>query len=540
MNAQPSLTQEHVNAMLRNDFSFFCRGTFKSLLPSTTILWNWHLDLIANRLEDTLTGQTRNLIINIPPRYGKSLIASVAFPAFILGHDPLAEIVCVSYGQELSEHNAINTRRLMTSPMYEEAFETRLISRRAKLSELRTTEGGTRLATSIDGMLTGRGGNFMIVDDPLKPSEALSSTQREAVNRWYDNTAFTRSNDKENGVKIVIMQRLHEDDLVGHLLRQGNWDLLSLPAVAEADERHVIRSIAGTKIVLRREGEALHPERESLQRIQEVREAMGPYVYAAQYQQRPSPEGGGIVKIEWFHRFDLANPPAFDRVFQSWDTASKPTELADYSVCTTWGVKGRNAYLIHVYRARLDYPALKAAVQMLSEQHKANEVVIEDCSSGIQLCQELCGKVYGLRAVKPRDKSKTMRMSAQTGLIESGRVFLPYNAPWLAAFENEVAMFDRGQFDDQVDSMSQALAELFCGPNAGFWEMIREDLDRSRKGERPMKRVNHTDLGMSFQLITGRTPKRDPNDGSFMVTDEELAPLRQVPGFYVVGENSGG
>lgn len=534
MNAQsPNLTREHVQAMLRNDFAFFCRGTFKTLLPSTTILWNWHLDLIANKLEDVLQGRYRNLIINIPPRYGKSLIASIAFPAFILGHDPTAEVVCVSYGQDLAEHTAINTRRLMTSPMYEEAFATRLVSRRAKLSELRTTEGGTRLATSIDGMLTGRGGNFLVIDDPLKPSEALSSNQREAVNRWYDNTTVTRSNDKENGVKIVIMQRLNEDDLVGHLLRQGNWELLSLPAVAEADERHEIRTISGTKVIVRREGEALHPERESLARIQEVREAMGPYTYAAQYQQRPAPEGGGIVKLEWFHRFDIAHPPTFDRIVQSWDTANKPTELSDYSVCTTWGVKGRNAYLIHVYRQRLDYPALKAAVLQLADQHQANEVLVEECASGIQLCQELGGKVRGLRAIKPNGKNKVMRMHAQTGLIESGRVFLPHSAPWLAAYENELAMFDRGQFDDQVDSTSQALAELFCGPYAGFWAMIQDDLAK-REEKRPLIRVNHRDPGMSFQLITGRTPIRE-QDGSFLVTEEELAPLRQVQGFYVVG-----
>lgn len=324
-------------------------------------------------------------------------------------------------------------------------------------------------------MLTGRGGNFLIIDDPLKPSEACSPTQREAVNRWYDNTTITRSNDKENGVKVVIMQRLNEDDLVGHLLRQGNWELLSLPAIAESDEHHEIRTICGTKVVIRREGEALHAERESVERIQEVREAMGPYVFAAQYQQRPSPEGGGIVKLEWFQRFDLAHPPNVDRIAQSWDTASQPTELSDYSVCTTWLISGRNAYLIHVWRERVDYPGLKAAVIMLAKQHQANDVLVEECASGIQLCQELCGNIRGLRKIKPQG-NKVMRMHAQTGLIESGRVFLPQSAPWLAAYENELAMFDRGRFDDQVDSTSQALAELFPGGgSAGFLQMVRED-----------------------------------------------------------------
>ena len=530
MNAPANLRQEHVRTLLRNDFSFFCRGAFKTLLPTTTILWSWYLDLIANKLEDTLHGRCRNLMINIPPRYGKSLIASTAFPAFILGHDPSAEIVCVSYGQDLAEHTAINTRRLMTSPMYEDTFATRLVSRRAKLSELRTTEGGTRLATSIDGMLTGRGGNFLIIDDPLKPSEAASRTQREAVNRWYDNTTITRSNDKENGVKIVIMQRLHEDDLVGHLLRRGDWELLCLPAVAEADERHEIRTISGTKVIVRREGEALHPERESLERIKEVREAMGPYVHAAQYQQRPSPEGGGIVKLEWFNRFDLAHPPKFDRVVLSWDTASQPSELSDYSCCTIWGVSGRKAFLIHVYRERVDYPGLKAALLRLAAHYDATEVLVEECASGIQLCQELCGKGRGLRAIKPKG-NKVMRMHAQTGFIESGRVFLPHSAPWLSVYENELAMFDRGQFDDQVDSTSQALGELFSGPYAGLWEMIEADM--APKPERPMIRVNHPEIGMRFELINGRVPLRAP-DGSFLVTEEEYRPLKQLHGLWRV------
>lgn len=534
MNAPSNLTQDHVQAMLRNDFPFFCRGTFRTLLSSSTVLWNWHLDYIAAELQEVLRGNCRNLIINIPPRYGKSLIASVAFPAFILGQDPCAEVICMSYGQDLANHSALLTRRLMTSRMYEDAFTTRLLSHRAKLSELRTTDGGSRLATSVDGTLTGRGGNFLIIDDPLKPSEAHSPTQREAVNRWYDSTTISRSNDKENGAKIVIMQRLHEDDLVGHLMRRGNWKLISLPAIAETDERHEFQMIGGPRVVVRREGEALHPERESLARIHEVREAMGPYLYGSQYQQRPSPEGGGIVQLEWFSRFDLAHPPQFDRIVQSWDTASQPTELSDFSVCTTWGVSGRNAYLIHVYRKRIGYPELKAAVLELAAQHDASEVLVEECASGIQLTQELCGVVRGLRAIKPKG-NKVMRMHAQTGLIESGRVFLPYSAPWLAVYEHELAMFDRGQFDDQVDSTSQALGELFCGPYAGLFEHIRKQMEP--KEEAPMIRVNHQDIGMRFELINGRVPRREA-DGSFLVTAEEYWPLKQLHGLWRVESDS--
>jgi len=192
----PFLTPAHVHALLRRDFGFYGRGAMNEMLGGSTLKWNWHLDLIANHLEDVIEGRRRRLIINIPPRYGKSLIASVALPSFIHGRDPRAEIVCVSYSQDLAEKMASDTRRLMNSSWYQSVFATRLISPRSRLSELRTFEGGTRLATSVGGMLTGRGGNIIIIDDPLKPSEAASETERLSVNRWFNSTVTTRPNDK--------------------------------------------------------------------------------------------------------------------------------------------------------------------------------------------------------------------------------------------------------------------------------------------------------------------------------------------------------
>jgi hypothetical protein len=213
------------------------------------------------------------------------------------------------------------------------------------------------------GVLTGRGADIIIIDDPLKPDEAVSETQRNAANEWYDQTLYSRLNDKRTGCIILIMQRLHEDDLVGHVLGQEEWEHVRLPAIAEEEETHVIRSFFGTRTVYRGVGEALHPEREPLAVLQHIRRTIGEYNFAAQYQQQPAPLGGALVKAEWFKFYTPGEQPSkFEIVFQSWDTANKCTELSDYSVCTTWGIKKNRLYLLDVYRQRLEFPELRRAI----------------------------------------------------------------------------------------------------------------------------------------------------------------------------------
>jgi hypothetical protein len=177
------------------------------------------------------------------------------------------------------------------------------------------------------------------------------------------------------------MQRLHEDDLVGHVLGIEPWKILRFPAIAEEDEVHVIQSPYGTgrRRFERRAGEALHPEREPLEILNHLREALGEYNFSCQYQQSPIPLGGGLVKAEWFKTYNAGDPPtAFELIFQSWDTANKPTELSDYSVCTTWGVREKHLYLLHVLRKRLGYPELKRAVWEQANAFRPHVILIED------------------------------------------------------------------------------------------------------------------------------------------------------------------
>jgi hypothetical protein len=252
--------------------------------------------VIAAKLAAVAQGKIQRLIINLPPRHLKSLLTSVAFPAWRLGHDPSAQILCVSYAQDLADKLARDCRSIMMTPWYRRVFRTRLAPHRQAVQEFITTRQGYRLATSTGGVLTGRGADFILIDDPLKPEEALSKALRQACNEWFLNILYSRLNDKRSGAIVIIMQRLHEDDLVGHVLGQEQWEVVSFPAIAEADEVHQIETIWGPQCFTRRRGEALHRAREPLAVLHNIRRTMGEYNFAGQYQQSPAPLGGGLVK----------------------------------------------------------------------------------------------------------------------------------------------------------------------------------------------------------------------------------------------------
>jgi predicted phage terminase large subunit-like protein len=455
----PILTRGEAAALLRQDLYAFTEQCFYELNPTTNFLRNWHIQVVSSALEDCRRGGISRLVINQPPRSLKSHCASVAFVAFLLGHDPSAKIICASYGQDLANKHAMDCRTILNSPWYRALFpRTRLLSQRQGLQEFITTAQGFRLSTSVGGVLTGRGADYLIIDDPLKPDEALSDTQRKSVNEWFDHTLYSRLDDKRKGRIILIMQRLHEDDLVGHVLRMEPWTSIRLAAIAEEDEAHAVQTVAGKRRFKRKAGEALHPEREPLEVLTHLREAQGEYHFSGQYQQNPSPLGGGLVKTDWFKTYTPIDQPAkFELIFQSWDTANKPGELNNYSVCTTWGVSKKRLYLLFVFRKRLGYPELKRAVRDHAQAFDAKTVLIEDKASGTQLIQDLISE--GMHSVKKYtpDGDKIMRMHSVTSTIENGFVYLPEKAPWLGDYKHEIASFPKGKYDDQADSTSQAL-----------------------------------------------------------------------------------
>jgi hypothetical protein len=304
------LNPDEYRALLRRDLVSFAQGCFSELNPRTRFAMSWHIEIIAAKLTALRGGKIRRLVINLPPRHLKSLLASVAFPAWCLGHDPSAQILCVSYAQDLADKLSRDCRHILASDWYRGIFPTRLSPQRAAMPEFDTTAQGCRLATSVGGVLTGRGADIVIIDDPLKPEEALSQAQRQMANEWYDHTLYSRLNDKLAGAIVVIMHRLHEDDLVGHVLAQEEWEIVRFPAIAEDDESQLVDTLFGPLNFTRRRGEALHPEREPRAVLEHIRRTIGEYNFAGQYQQAPAPLGGGLVKAAWFRRYTPDELPA--------------------------------------------------------------------------------------------------------------------------------------------------------------------------------------------------------------------------------------
>jgi predicted phage terminase large subunit-like protein len=446
------------SALLRRDFSAFMHRAFISLNGPNKYLHNWHLDLLATKLEDVRLGRCRRLIVNIPPRHLKSHMISVAFPAFVLGHDPTKHVMCLAYAQEVSEKFARQCRDLMQSQFYESIFETRLSDRQAA-SDFETMGGGSRFSTSVRGVVTSRGADIIIVDDPMKADEALSETLRNSLKEWYDNTLRSRLNYQNEGAIILVMQRLHIDDLVAHVQENEKWDVVSIPAIAMEDREIDIESPYGCRRILNREGDLLQPALMSTSALDDLRAGMTEYNFSAQYLQEPVALGGNIVKTEWFKSYPAGQEPKFRYYFQSWDTANKAEELSAYSVCTTWGVIDKTRmYLLDVFRRRLNYAELKRAVIEQHAHYPKATIIIEDKASGIQLIQELKGQSMRIRGYKPpTGADKLMRLHMQSIAFENGRVFLPDRAPWLGTYISEIAGFPNTKFSDQVDSTTQFL-----------------------------------------------------------------------------------
>lgn len=350
-----------LGAVLRNDFPSFIRKTFATVSPGVDYRHNWHIEAIAWHLNEVASGRLNRLIVTVPPRNLKSIIASVALPSFVLGHDPTRRIIAVSYSGDLAKKHSTDFRSVLRADWYRQTFpETAIDRKKDTEAEVRTSRRGFRYATSVGGTLTGRGGDLIIIDDPLKPQDAFSASKRQFVNDWYSNTLLSRLDDKRSGAIVIVMQRLHVDDLVGHLIEtQPGWHHLDLPAIAEHEQR--IR-ISDRSHVTRRPGDLLHPEREPHEILDELKAALGASVFSAQYQQAPVPEGGAMIKREWIKRYTTLPPHNAGFVVQSWDTAQKPGQDNDFSAGTTWFVCGSTVYLMDVARGRFDYPTLKREV----------------------------------------------------------------------------------------------------------------------------------------------------------------------------------
>lgn len=472
------------HALLRKDFKAFVCKVFAEVSPQSLYLDNWHIDVICAELERMTTEENTRLIINIPPRYMKSIICSVAFPAFILGHFPQEVIVCVSYAEELAKKLAADCRRVMESSWYRRIFpNTRLAATRREIMDFETTRGGGRYAATVGGTLTGRGGNWIIIDDPIKPADANSDLIRNKVNDWYGSTLYSRLNDKKSGKILLIMQRTHEQDLTGYLLEsKAGFKQIVIPLVAVREEHWQWKKYLEDKVIThhytRKVGEALHPVREGLDRIEETKQSLGAMAFACQCQQDPLAQGGNIIHWDWFPRYNvkeiihkhcLGQIELWQLVF-SWDIATKTGATNDYSVCVCAMRSHNKYYILDIKRWKLELPELvKTGYAYMEEKRTlfkrlryglSFKILVEEAGCGIGFLQEMQRRYFrsAIMPVRPAEDKET-RLQNVTPALEAGRCFLPKDgAVWEADFKHEVLGFPNTKHDDQVDALSQLLS----------------------------------------------------------------------------------
>ena len=470
-------------AARRQHFTLFVMKAFETLHPGAPPLeLSWYLKAICYQLSLVLAGEEKRLVVTVPPRHLKSVTASVAFVAFVLGHDPKAKIMVASYNQDLARQHSNQTRTIMESDWYKKLFpRTRISDRGNRALELETTAGGVRKAVSVGGSITGFGADIIIVDDCMKADEAKSPVERQHVRDWFDNTLLSRLNEKATGRIISIQQRLHEDDLPAYMLEKG-YKHLNLPAIAETEE---LVAIGAGQLYRRMVGSLLNPSREDQATLEQLRRDLGPVVFSAQYQQEPVTADGNMIRMEWFGTYEEAPPRhQFLKVIQSWDTGMSSAPTSDWSVCTTWGFERdeKKWYLLDVFRKRLDFPDLRRAVLDLRRRWRADRIIMEEAASGYALYQDLRAKGDPFpRMIKPV-VSKEERLNGCLAEIEGGHFVLPREAPWLADLKYELRAFPQGKYDDQVDSVSQ-----FIKHQMNHWRYVLTEYTDQGRARAPVR-----------------------------------------------------
>jgi predicted phage terminase large subunit-like protein len=498
----------------------FIREAWPIVEPATPFVDGWHIDVVCEHLEAVTAGELPRLLINVPPRTMKSLTVGVFWPAWEWLTAPHVRWLFASYAQDLSQRDSLKCRRLIKSEggrtdgtffqrvgyqgvlrlLYSKPWT--LTADQDVKNKYETTEMGMRLATSVGGVATGEGGDRIAVDDPLSAKQARSETERVAANTWWDETMTTRFN-SARAAAVIVMQRLHEDDLTGHLKEQGGWHHLCLPAEYEPSHPFVYpdrvtlpereltaqgpdgeaetitipggRTLTGDK---RNEaGELLEPIRLSADRLAELKRSLGSYGYAGQMQQRPSPIEGGMFKRDWWQYWTPETlPPNWDRLIQSWDMTFKDTESASgsYVVGQVWGARDANRFLLAQVRGKFGFTDTVKAVEALTAAWPyATAILVEEKANGAAVINMLKAKIQGMIPVQP-EGGKEARAAAVEPFVEAGNVYLPsadfipcvpgYEATSVADFIEEHAVFPNGTHDDQVDTLSQGLTWLGAAP----------------------------------------------------------------------------
>ena len=440
----------------------------------------WHIDAISEHLEAVLNGEIRRLLINIPPRHMKSIGFSVGFPAWAWIKRPELQFLFSSYASVLSIRDGVKCRRVIDNPIYQRRWADKFSLTSDQNTKIRfdNDKGGYRIATSVDGMTTGEGGDIIGIDDANNVKEAESDITRTATNQWFDEVMQSRFNNPKTGALVAIQQRTHANDLSGHIMKKyGNeYCYLILPGEYEIDSKRKnnLRVFHGWSGDPRKEeGELLWPQRFGRDELERLKLALGSYAAAGQIQQRPAPREGGVIPLDKFRRYSvLPSKEEFIRFSLVCDTAKKDEEIHDYSCLELWGETSRGLYLIYVWRKKVQFPELKRRAILYCTEFHPHEVLIEDKSSGTSLAQCLKEETkFPIILDDPGSFSKVIRMENEAMAIEAGVVWIPestntemrwfaYPPLWVVDFEDECAQFPMGDHDDQIDPMSMYLKRV--------------------------------------------------------------------------------
>ena len=459
---------------LGEDFAAFVKKAWRVLQPQRPLIWSWHYDYLCEILTLVKRRQLLRVIINIPPRTLKSTLVTILFPAWVWITEPEHNFLTASYSLDLSSEHSVVRRSLLQSAWYQRLFGDRfqLAGDRNQVSQYANNRRGQMVASSVGATVMGRGCDTAILDDPVSADQALSDTERSSTNNWIDGTLRSRLNDPPTGAIVLVMQRLHQLDPTGFVLEHEPelWTPVRFPLEAEEDETWTF-PISG-RVVYRKKGEILMPERFPPETVEQLRSRR--LVYCGQYQQRPAALEGNLVKrseARYYGGIDprtgLADgklPETFDRKIISVDCSFKDTASSDFVAIGVIGVLGRKRYLLNVVNQRLDAAATEAEIRRQREVHRpVNAVLVENKANGPAIIQRLKVNLPGVVEIDPQG-GKIARMFAAAPEWQAGDWYVLRNAAWTEPFIEQITMFPAARNDDMCDMMSQAAAWLLRTP----------------------------------------------------------------------------
>ena len=446
-----------IDHLIRSEQLAFAMKSF-ALRPGERLEPWPYVRFIVAHLDKVVSGKVKRLVVALPPRHGKTFLCSISFAAWILAHNPAAKILIISYGQELADKIAYDIRAILQCEWFRRLFKTRL--KKSKLEDLVTTAGGGVRSVSLEGGVTGLGADYIIVDDAVQIKDADNDKQLERVNALFDAEIRTRLNSPKKGAIVIVAHRLAENDLPGHVLAEGGWKLVRLPLIAprartyETDDDFVWE---------RRKGELLRPDAFTMRDIGRLRRMKLPDFETLQ-QQNPGERDRLRVKAEHFGLFRPGDVPPDAPVVLSIDPGQKGGPSNSYHVVQAWMSWGGRHFLVDQWRDRGPYRDFRDEVRGFIRRWRPSAILIEATGNGLALVSDIRPQV-GMQVVQvtPVD-DKVTRLRRHLKTIRAGAVCVPEFAPWLEIFVAELTAFPYGEFDDQVDALSQYLDWIAKNP----------------------------------------------------------------------------